>query len=95
MRPWISAQLLALSSSSLKARVSGTYSRALYASSTPGNSADLGFEANASLRWESRDGFDVLAEYAVLIPFAGLSNPVQNLTATPGQLLRLRLAWNF
>ncbi len=95
VRPWISARLLALSSSSLKARVSGTYSRALYASSTPGNSADLGFEANASLRWESRDGFDVLAEYAVLIPFAGLSNPVQNLTATPGQLLRLRLAWNF
>ncbi len=95
VRPWLQARMLALSSSSLKARVSGMYSRALYASSTPGNSADLGVELNASVRWESRDGFDVLAEYAVLLPFAGLSNPAQNLTATPGQLLRLRLAWNF
>lgn len=95
VRPWIQARMLALSSSSLKARVSGTYSRALYASSTPGNSADLGLELNASLRWESRDGFDILAEYAVLIPFAGLSNPAQNLSATPGQLARLRLAWSF
>ena len=95
VRPWIQARLLALTSSSLKARVSGTYSRAIYASSTPGNSAELGFELNASLRWESRDGFDVLLEYGALLPFAGLSNPAQNLTATPGQLLRLRLAWNF
>ncbi|MBS1151241.1 MAG: hypothetical protein H6Q89_2939 [Myxococcaceae bacterium] len=95
VRPWLQARLLALSSSSLKARVSGTYSRAIYASSTPGNSADLGLELNASLQWENRDGFDVLVEYAALIPFSGLSNPAQNLTATPGQLLRLRLAWNF
>lgn len=95
VRPWIQARLMSLSSSSLKARASGTWTRALYATSTPGNSADLGIELNASLRWESRDGFDVLAEYAVLVPFAGLSNPAQNLNATPGQLLRLRLAWIF
>jgi uncharacterized protein (TIGR04551 family) len=94
VRPWIQARMLALSSSSLKARVSGTYSRALYASSTPGNSTELGIELNASIRWESRDGFDILTEYGVLIPFAGLSNPVTR-TATPGQLLRVRLAWNF
>ena len=62
VRPWIQARMLALSSSSLKARVSGTYSRALYASSTPGNSTELGIELNASIRWESRDGFDILTE---------------------------------
>lgn len=95
VRPWAQARLLALTSSSLKVRVSGTWSRALYASSTPGGSSDLGLELHAGLRWESRDGFDVLAEYAVLVPFGGLSNPAQNLTATPGQLLRLRLAWIF
>ena len=35
------------------------------------------------------------AEYAVLFPLAGLSNPAQGLPATPAQLLRLRLAWVF
>lgn len=95
VRPWLQARLLGLSSSALKARISGTYSRALYASSTPGNAADLGLELNGSLRWEARDGFDVLFEYALLIPFAGLANPAQNLAATPGQLARLRLAWVF
>ena len=92
VRPWLQSRLLGLSSSSLKARVSGTYSRALYAASTPGGAEDLGVELNASLRWESRDGFDVLAEYAVLVPLAGLSGPQG---ASPGQLARLRLAWRF
>lgn len=95
VRPWVQLKVLELGSSSLKARLSATYTRALYATSTPGGDANLGLEAHASLRWESRDGFDALLEYAALFPFQGLANPAQGLEATPAQLLRLRLAWVF
>jgi hypothetical protein len=47
------------------------------------------------LTWESKDGFDVLAEYAVLFPFGAFNNPAQNLNARPAQLARVRLAWKF
>jgi len=95
VRPWGRARLLDFASSSLDLRASATWSRAVYASSTPGNDANLGLELNASLAWLSRDGFNALAEYAVLFPFAGFNNPAQGLTAQPAQLLRLRLAWVF
>ncbi|MBL8957771.1 MAG: TIGR04551 family protein [Myxococcaceae bacterium] len=95
VRPWAQARLVDLGPSSLKLRLSGTYTRALFASSTPGGDENLGLELHGSLRWESRDGFDALLEYAVLFPFAGLSNPAQGLQAQPAQLLRLRLAWVF
>jgi uncharacterized protein (TIGR04551 family) len=94
-RPYLQLKLLQIPTAMLKARVSATYSRAIYASSTPGNDPNLGVEGQAALRWEARDGFDALLEYAVLFPFAGLSNPMQGLIAQPAQLLRLRLAWVF
>lgn len=93
LRPWVQARLVDAGPSALKLRLSATYTRALYAASTPGNDANLGLEVHGALRWEARDGFDALLEYAVLVPFAGLSNPVAGLDAQPAQLLRLRLAW--
>ncbi len=95
VRPWGRARLLDFSSSQVNLKASGTLSRSIFAPSTPGNDAALGLELHTSLTWESKDGFDVLAEYAVLFPFAGLSNPQQGLNALPAQLARLRLAWKF
>lgn len=95
LRPWGRATLLSFSSSRLRLRADGTFTRAIYASSTPGGDSSLGLELHAALSWDSKDGFDVLAEYAVLFPFAGFDNPAQQLTAQPAQLARVRLGWRF
>jgi uncharacterized protein (TIGR04551 family) len=95
VKPWARARLLTFSSYQLTANLDGTLTRAVYASSTPGNDAMLGMELHAALTWASKDGFDVLAEYAVLFPFAGFDNPAMNLKAQPAQLARVRLAWRF
>ncbi len=95
VRPWAKVRMLEFRSYELDLRADGTLSRAFYASSTPGNDAALGMELHAALTWASKDGFDVLAEYAVLFPFAGFNNPAQGLTAQPAQLGRIRLAWRF
>ncbi|MBL8935377.1 MAG: TIGR04551 family protein [Archangium sp.] len=93
VRPWGRLRLLDFTSTQLNLKASGTLSRSIYAQSTPNNDALLGFELHGALAWESKDGFDVLAEYAVLFPFGAFNNPSQNLTATPAQLGRVRLAW--
>ncbi len=95
VRPWGRLRLLDFTSTQLNLKASGTLSRSIYAQSTPNNDALLGFELHGALAWESKDGFDVLAEYAVLFPFGAFNNPSQNLTATPAQLGRVRLAWKF
>ncbi|MEW6430437.1 MAG: TIGR04551 family protein [Myxococcota bacterium] len=95
VKPWARARLLQFTSSQLGLKVDGTFTRALFASSTPGGDAALGLELHAALSWDSKDGFDVLAEYAVLFPFAGFDNPAQGLSAQPAQLARVRLAWRF
>ncbi len=48
------------------------YSRAVFASSTPGDSADLGLELNGGIRYVSRDGFLLRGVYGILFPFEGL-----------------------
>jgi uncharacterized protein (TIGR04551 family) len=95
VRPWAKARLLSFRSYDLVLAADATFSRAFFARSTPGNDAALGMEAHAALTWSSKDGFDVLAEYAVLFPFAGFDNPAQSLRAQPAQLGRIRLAWRF
>jgi uncharacterized protein (TIGR04551 family) len=95
VRPWGRATLWSFTSSQLRLGADGTFTRAVFASSTPGNDASLGLELHAALSWDSKDGFDVLAEYAVLFPFAGFNNRALGLAAQPAQLARLRLAWRF
>lgn len=95
VRPWGRLRLLDFTSAQLNLKAAGTFSRAIYAASTPGGDAALGLELWGALSWESKDGFDVLAEYALLLPFAAFDNPAQNLSARPAQLARLRLAWKF
>jgi uncharacterized protein (TIGR04551 family) len=95
VRPWARVRLLEFRSYQLTLNGDGTFSRAFFASSTPGNDPGLGVELHASLTWASKDGFDLMAEYAVLFPFAGFNNPAQGLDALPAQLARVRLAWRF
>ncbi len=70
-------------------------SRALFASSTPGGRPELGVEVDSALAFTSTDGLNALLEHAFLFPLAGLANPDANLSPTPAQLVRLRLAYVF
>ncbi len=95
VRPWARLRLLDFTSTQLNLKGSATVSRSIFAQSTPNTDAALGAELHGALTWESKDGFDVLAEYAVLFPFGAFNNPAQNLNARPAQLARVRLAWKF
>jgi uncharacterized protein (TIGR04551 family) len=95
VKPWARARLMDFHSAQLNLKADATWMRAVYASSTPNNDPALGLELHAALTWDSKDGFNVMAEYAVLFPLAGLDNTAQHLTAQPAQLARLRLAWIF
>jgi uncharacterized protein (TIGR04551 family) len=76
---------------SLAFTASGVASFAVEATSTPGNRNPLGVELDPAITYQSRDGFVAALEYGVLFPLSGLANPAAGLTATPAQLLRLRL----
>jgi uncharacterized protein (TIGR04551 family) len=63
--------------------------------STPGLDRPLGLEIDPGLAYQSREGFAVALDYAVLVPFSGLDNPTAGLRAQPAQLARLRLMYAF
>lgn len=90
-RPHVRWRLFDQPFGTLALTASGVASFAVFASSTPGNRSPLGVEIDPALTYESGDGFTAAVEYAVLFPLSGFSNPEAGLTATPAQLLRLRL----
>ena len=53
--------------------VSAIYSRAVFASSTPGKANDLGIEIDGTLRYKASDGFYAQAQYGILFPLSGLA----------------------
>jgi uncharacterized protein (TIGR04551 family) len=63
--------------------------------STPGQDRPLGLEIDPGLSYQSREGFGVAFDYALLIPFSGLDNPAMGLRAQPAQLARLRLMYAY
>jgi uncharacterized protein (TIGR04551 family) len=63
--------------------------------SAPGQDRPLGLELDPSLAYQSREGFALVFDYAVLVPFSGLDNPSAGLRAQPAQLARLRLMYGF
>ena len=95
LRPHMRWRLWNAAPGSLTLITSGVFSSALFASSTPGASEPLGVEIDPSLRYTSRDGFDVRLDYALLIPLSGLDNLRQGIGAKSAQLLRLRLIYGF
>ncbi|MBW2702058.1 MAG: TIGR04551 family protein [Deltaproteobacteria bacterium] len=68
---------------------------ALESASAPGGEHPLGIELDPTLAYVDRLGFSVVAEYAILLPLAGLDNSIQNISAKPAQLARLRLTYGF
>jgi len=68
---------------------------AMEPASTPGLDRPLGLEIDPSLSYQSREGFAVALDYAVLVPFSGLDNPMAGLRAQPAQLCRLRLMYAY
>ncbi|MBU0550143.1 TIGR04551 family protein [Myxococcota bacterium] len=57
------------------------WSRALEATTPPGQQADLGVEVDLQLRYQSPDRFVTSLEYGYLVPLAGLDNPTLGLQA--------------
>ncbi|MBX3268678.1 MAG: hypothetical protein KF729_00360 [Sandaracinaceae bacterium] len=91
LRPHARLTLVEHPTGRLRLGLAGVFTTALEASSTPGGDALLGFELDPTLSYENDEGWSFVAEYAVLVPFAGLNNPALGLDAQPAQLLRLQL----
>lgn len=68
---------------------------AVESASTPGGSSPLGVELDPSLTYRNERGFLLAFDYAVLFPFEGLSNTVENLPAEPAQLFKLTALYQF
>jgi hypothetical protein len=79
----------------LQASVAGIASWAVIPENAPGGQSPLGIEIDPTLAYQSRDGFAVALEYAVLFPLAGLDNPVAHMNAFPAQLARARVMYRF
>ncbi len=91
LRPHTKLTMARHTSGTLNLSLAAVASWAIYASSTPGNDHALGLELDPTLSYENDEGWAIVADYAVLFPFAGLSNPLLGLTAQPAQLFRLSL----
>jgi uncharacterized protein (TIGR04551 family) len=95
LRPHLPLQTRDLGAGTLTLSLAAILSRALEPSSAPGQEPWLGLELDPTLTWQSRDGFTLALEHALLIPMSGLDNPAQGLQAQPAQLLRLRAMVQF
>lgn len=71
------------------------YSRTMFASSAPGNDANLGVEWDTGLRYDYDPGFEVRFTFAVFFPFAGLRNVALQLDPQPAVATHLVLGYVF
>jgi uncharacterized protein (TIGR04551 family) len=78
----------------LRLSLAAIASFALESSSAPGGDNALGLELDPTLAYENADGWAIVADYAVLFPFAGLSNAAAGLDAQPAQLARFSVVVN-
>ena len=95
VKPHLGLTYHGLGPGNLRAEVAAIASFALEATSTPGGERPLGVELDASVAYDSTEGFRITVDYAVLFPLAGLDNPQVGLEARPAQLARLRLGYFF
>jgi uncharacterized protein (TIGR04551 family) len=95
VRPHVRWDVMRIAPGTLQASVAAVASWAVYPESAPGGKSPLGVEIDPTLAYGSRDGFGIALEYALLIPMAGLDNPVANLRAFPAQLARARVMYMF
>lgn len=87
VRPHL-AWTTAIGAGRLKAEVAAVASWALHAQSTPGGKRALGLEIDPSLDYSTEDGVDLSLHHALLLPGAGLDNPVAGLQARTAQMVR-------
>lgn len=71
------------------------FSSALTANSTPSGSTPLGVEADIGVLYEQEHGFFARLDYGLLLPLAGLSNPVTRADPSPAHALHLVMAWRY
>lgn len=95
VRPHVRWDVMRIAPGTLQASIAAVASWAVYPESAPGGKSPLGVEIDPTLAYGSRDGFGIALEYALLIPMAGLDNPVANLRAFPAQLARARVMYMF
>lgn len=95
LRPHLRVDLWRRTAGRLQLKMAAVFSRAVFASSTPGNQENLGIEIDPSLSYRSLDGFGMDLDYGVLFPLAGLDNVVQDRSAKPAHLLKVRLSYAF
>ncbi|MBM4377554.1 MAG: TIGR04551 family protein [Deltaproteobacteria bacterium] len=95
VRPHVRWRVVETQNATLTASLAGVASFAVMIASTPGQSSPLGIELDPTLAYQTRDGFGVALEHAVLFPLAGLDNLALNLKAKPAQLARVRLTYAF
>jgi uncharacterized protein (TIGR04551 family) len=94
-RPHVRWDIMRIAPGTLQASVAGIASWAVYPENAPGGKSPLGVEIDPTLAYQSRDGFGIALEYAVLFPLAGLDNPVAHLDAFPAQLARVRVMYRY
>jgi hypothetical protein len=68
-------------------------SRAVYATTPPGQEAQLGVELDLAARYRIEPAFEVDLSYGVLFPGAGFRNVELGLDPHPAQALEVILAW--
>ena len=95
VRPHLRWRMLEVGQGALVAQLAAIASFAVEPASAPGGERPLGIELDPTLAYVNELGFQVVAEYAVLFPLAGLDNPALGLPAKPAQLLQVRLAYGF
>jgi uncharacterized protein (TIGR04551 family) len=79
--------------SGLSAEATVIASRAVSASTPPGQDANLGVEIDLRVRWRIVAGFEVNAAWGVLVPGAGFRNLELQLDPKPAQALEVILAY--
>jgi uncharacterized protein (TIGR04551 family) len=95
LRPHVRYDIMRIAPGVLQASIAGIASWAVIPENAPGGQSPLGIEIDPTLAYQSRDGFAIALEYAVLFPLAGLDNPVAHMNAFPAQLARARVMYRF
>ena len=95
VRPHVSWRIGEWGPGTLTGSLAAIGSWAMHPTSTPGQARHLGVEVNPTLTYESYGNFSAALEHGVLFPGEGLDNPDEGLSATPAQMVRLRVATAF
>ncbi len=95
LKPWAQHTFYSKGDLSLGVRLDLLFARAFVAAGTPGQSLNLGFEADVTGFLRLAESFDARLIVATLVPFNGLDNADLGLAAAPSVSVQARLFWNF